>query len=147
MFDVNLMLLDEVTITADGAEQTGAYLDLWSVNADTDPDFDSYEDATPGTGRQVRPLIWTMIVAASALISDAITMSLEFSEDGAGAGEQEIFFPVVVAVDPLVARVDRMSVLAPYRYVRWVLAALGGVSTTVISLGPTDGGEYRFPGT
>jgi hypothetical protein len=146
MYDVNLMLLDATTVTADGGEQTGAYLDLWSVNADIGPTFDAYEDATPGTGRVVRPLVWTLIVGASALISDALTVSLEFSEDGADAGEQEIFFPTVVAADPLVARVQRMQVLHPYRYVRYVLAALGGTSTTVISLGPDDGGEYTSPG-
>lgn len=148
MFDVNLMLLDEATITADGAVQTGAYLDLWTVNADTAPAFNEYEVAEPpGGGAPVRPLIWTLIVGLSALISDAFAISLDFSNDGVGAAESNVAFVTVAAADPLVARVDRQSVLAPERFVRYRLAALGGVSTTVVSLGPTDGGEYRFPGT
>jgi len=52
----------------------------------------------------------------------------------------------VVAADPLVARVQSVAELAKARYVRYTLAALGGVSTTVVSLGPSDGGAYTSPG-
>ena len=147
MFDLNLMLLDAATITADGAVQTGAYLDLWSVNADTAPVISAYEVADPpGQGGAVRPLVWDLIVAASALISDAFDMALEFSNDGVGAAESEVEFGAVAAVDPLVAFVRRIVVHAPERFVRYRLEALGGVSTAVVTLGPRDGGEYTDPG-
>lgn len=147
MFDLNLMLLDAATITADGAIQSGAYLDLWSVNADTDPVISAYEVADPpGQGAAVRPLVWDLIVGASALISDAFAMQLDFSDDGAGVEDSFQTFPSVAAADPLVARVSKMVVHAPSRFVRYQLAALGGTSTTVVTLGPRDGGEYTDPG-
>lgn len=147
MFDLNLMLLDAVTITANGAIQTGAYLDLWSVNADTAPVISAYEVADPpGQGGAVRPLVWDLIVGLSPLISDAFAMTLRFNDSGAGVVENTFAFPTVAAADPLVARVSRLTVHAPQRFVSYTLAALGGTSTTVVSLGPRDGGEYTDPG-
>ena len=148
MFDANLMLLDAATITANGAEQTGAWLDLWSVSADFAPQLSAYEVADPpGQGGAVRAMVWNLYVGLSAAISDALAVNLDWSDDGAAENGLASAFPTVAAADPLVARVDRIAVVAPSRYVRYTIALLGGVSTTVLTLGPTLGGEYTNPGT
>ena len=150
MYDTNLMLLDNEALVTSGGEVTGAYLDLWSVNADVGPQMDAFEDATPGTGQVVRPLIWNFTIHTIGTdVSGIVDMRLQFSEDGVGAEEAEFGFPVVANADPPVAVVQRMSILAPYRYVRYSFGqgTINGSDNMVASLGPTDGGEYANPGT
>ncbi|KKN64474.1 hypothetical protein LCGC14_0490870 [marine sediment metagenome] len=150
MYDTNLMLLDNAALVTSGGEVTGAYLDLWEVNADIGPQFDAYEDATPGTGQVVRPLIWNFTIhSVGTDVSGIVDMRLQFSEDGTGAEEVEHRFPVVVNADPPVVVRQSISVLAPYRYVRYSFgqSTINGSDNMVASLGPTDGGEYASPGT
>jgi len=148
MQDSNLMLLNDALVTGTGAEITGAYLDLWQTNADIGPTFDEYEVADPpGAGGDIRPLVWQLTVrGASEGLSDAVTFSLQFSDDGVNENGNVVSFGALpnteAAIDAGVTR--RVSVFRQGRFVKYAASALTiAVTIDNVSLGPVDAGEYR----
>jgi len=145
MFDSNLMLLDAGTLTGvNGAgDETGAWVDLWSENADIGPALSEFEQSDPpGQGGAIRSMVWTLIVGAAGDNTDAVTLKLEWSDDGSTATGVETLFANSLALTNC-PFVERQTVRAPSRYVRYSFGDFdNGNTVSLVTLGPVDGGEY-----
>ena len=144
MYDSNLMLLDAATVTGTGAEIVGAFLDLWSQNADIGPVLNEYEVADPpGAGGDIRPLVWQLVVSdAVGGLSADVTVTLEFSDDGSTENGNIVSFGAITDAQAVAGEVRRQSIFRQGRFVRYAVSAFDAPDTFVASLGPVDAGEY-----
>jgi len=144
MYDSNLMLLDEATVTGTGAAVVSAYLDTWAENADAGPQFSEYEVAAPpGAGNAVRELTWQLIAGTVSVgFSDAVVLTLEWSNDGSGAADESEVFPSITAAQVTAGAVRRLRTIAKARFVRSSFAGFTTGATFVATLGPVDAPEY-----
>ncbi len=148
MYDLNLMLLDELTVEGDGTV-TGAWVDLWAVNADVAPQISAYEVADPpGSGGMIRPLVWQLVIpsVANVVAGDAdVVVALAYGDDGAAVnGEEDVFATLPdLNVATNFPYIDRMKFITQSRFVRFEIRAMAVDHDLVgVSLGPVDGGEY-----
>ena len=141
MLDNNLMLLDATSLVGagDAVKRFGAWVNFETVGGGVAP-------APADASQQVRSLSWLLVANGSADAdfegTEAFLFGVQTSKDGVVVENEYVFESFLESATP---RIERITIQSSGPYFRWTLVPVAGWiadETIIVSLGPTDGGDY-----